>query len=236
TGAERRRRGRPGRQALPDPRPAGRAEGPDPRRRGGDFPGRRHHPRGARTGAPGRAGGAARHAQHPQRGGGGGRRPRARHDPARPPLPDPPRAGGAGAVGPGRGTTVSDEAHARVHALFSRAGVAVDITEDQVHAFIAAAGSMPALEYALIESMIDESVRQGLARDLAATLVQQTVRGAATVLQETGVHAAIARNSATSPAGTTAEALAEFDRHGVRAGIAASMAAAEERSRAMSGD
>ena len=32
------------------------------------------------------------------------------------------------------------------------------------------------------------------------------------------------------------EALAEFDRHGVRAGIAASMAAAEERSRAMSGD
>ncbi len=151
-------------------------------------------------------------------------------------MPNTPIAVGEGAVGLMRGTTVSDEAHARVHALFSRAGVAVDITEDQVHAFIAAAGSMPALEYALIESMIDESVRQGLARDLAASLVQQTVRGAATVLQETGVHAAIARNSATSPAGTTAEALAEFDRHGVRAGIAASMAAAEERSRAMSGD
>src|SRR5699024_10748396 len=133
-------------------------------------------------------------------------------------MPNTPIAVGEGAVGLMRGTTASDEAHARVHA------------------FIAAAGSMPALEYALIESMIDESVRQGLARDLAATLVQQTVRGAATVLQETGVHAAIARNSATSPAGTTAEALAEFDRHGVRAGIAASMAAAEERSRAMSGD
>ena len=151
-------------------------------------------------------------------------------------MPNTPIAVGEGAVGLMRGTTVSEDHHAQVHALFSRAGVAVDITEDQVHAFIAAAGSMPALGYALIESMIDEAVRQGLPRALAADLVQQTVRGAATVLRETGVHAAIARNGVTSPGGTTAEALAEFDRQGIRAGIAASMAAAAERSRAMSGD
>lgn len=151
-------------------------------------------------------------------------------------MPNTPIAVGEGAVGLMRGTTVTDDVHAQAHALFSRAGVTVDITEDQVHAFIAAAGSMPALGYALIESMIDEAVRQGLPRDLAADLVQQTVRGAATVLRETGVHAAIARNSVTSPGGTTAEALAEFDRQGIRAGIAASMAAAAERSRTMSGD
>ncbi|WP_262424377.1 hypothetical protein [Brachybacterium sp. Z12] len=41
------------------------------------------------------------------------------------------------------GSSVTDEQHQLVHALFSRAGVAVDITEDQVHAFIAAAGSSP---------------------------------------------------------------------------------------------
>lgn len=151
-------------------------------------------------------------------------------------MPNTPISVGEGAVGLMRGSSMTDQQHALTRTLFSHAGVAVDITEDQVHAFIAAAGSMPALGYALIESMIDEAVRQGLARELAADLVQQTVRGAATVLRETGVHAAIARNSVTSPGGTTAEALAEFDRQGVRAGIAASMAAAAERSRAMSGD
>lgn len=151
-------------------------------------------------------------------------------------MPSTPISVGEGAVGLMRGAHVPDQAHELVHALFSRAGVAVDITEEQVHAFIAAAGSMPAVVFALIESMIDEVVRQGLTRDLAADLVQQTVRGAATMLMETGVHAAVARNGVTSPGGTTAEALAEFDRQGIRAGVASAMAAAAGRSRAMTGD
>jgi pyrroline-5-carboxylate reductase len=132
-----------------------------------------------------------------------------------------------------RGDAVSDEEHALLHALFSRAGVAVDITEEQVHAFIGAAGSLSAFVFAIIEAMTDEAVRLGLKRDLASSLVQQTVRGAATMLTESGMHPAVAKNGVSSPGGTTVQGLAALEREGVRSGVAAAMAAAADASRAM---
>src|SRR5690606_22110691 len=95
------------------------------------------------------------------------------------------------------------------------------------------AGSMPAFVFTIIEAMTDEAVRLGLKRDLAASLVQQTVRGAATMLTESGTHPAVAKNAVSSPGGTTVQGLAAPERAGVRAGAAA-MAAAADSSRAMS--
>lgn len=148
-------------------------------------------------------------------------------------MPNTPISVGEGAVGLMRGDAVSDEEHALLHALFSRAGVAVDITEEQVHAFIGAAGSLSAFVFAIIEAMTDEAVRLGLKRDLAASLVQQTVRGAATMLTESGMHPAVAKNGVSSPGGTTVQGLAALEREGVRSGVAAAMAAAADASRAM---
>ncbi|MEE1618140.1 pyrroline-5-carboxylate reductase [Brachybacterium sp. J153] len=148
-------------------------------------------------------------------------------------MPNTPISVGEGAVGLMRGCAVTDAQHELLHALFSRAGVAVDITEGQVHAFIGAAGSLSAFVFAIIEAMTDEGVRLGLKRDLAATLVQQTVRGAATMLTESGMHPAVAKNGVSSPGGTTVQGLAALEREGVRAGVAAAMAASAEASRAM---
>jgi len=149
-------------------------------------------------------------------------------------MPNTPISVGEGAVGLMRGSAVTDQQHELVHALFSRAGVVVDITEEQVHAFIGAAGSLSAFVFAIIESMTDEAVRLGLKRDLADSLVQQTVRGAATMLLESGMHAAVAKNGVSSPGGTTVQGLAALEREGVRSGVAAAMAAAAEASREMS--
>ena len=146
-------------------------------------------------------------------------------------MPNTPISVGEGAVGLMRGSAVTDAQLALIHALFAEAGVAVDITEDQVHAFIGAAGSLAGFAFAIIEAMTEEAVRQGLTRDLADTLVQQTVRGAATMLRESGAHPAVAKAGVCSPGGTTAEGYAAFEREGVRAGLAATMAAAAERSR-----
>lgn len=149
-------------------------------------------------------------------------------------MPNTPISVGEGAVGLMRGSTVTDQQHDLVHALFSRAGVVVDITEEQVHAFIGAAGSLSAFVFAIIEAMTDEAVRLGLKRDLADSLVQQTVRGAATMLLESGMHAAVAKNGVSSPGGTTVQGLSALEREGVRSGVAAAMAAAAEKSREMS--
>ena len=149
-------------------------------------------------------------------------------------MPNTPISVGEGAVGLMRGSAVTEQQHELVHGLFSRAGVVVDITEEQVHAFIGAAGSLSAFVFAIIESMTDEAVRLGLKRDLADSLVQQTVRGAATMLLESGMHAAVAKNGVSSPGGTTVQGLAALEREGVRSGVAAAMAAAAEASREMS--
>jgi len=150
-------------------------------------------------------------------------------------MPNTPISVGEGAVGLMRGSAVTEAQHQLVHALFSRAGVAVDITEEQVHAFIAAAGSLAGVAFAIIEAMTEEAVRQGLRRDLADTLVQQTLRGAATMLMESGAHPAVAKAGVCSPGGTTAEGYAAFEREGVRAGLAETMAAAARRSRELTG-
>jgi len=151
-------------------------------------------------------------------------------------MPNTPISVGEGAVGLMGGADVDPSHHRLAHALFSKAGVAVDITEDQVHAFIGAAGSLSAFVFLLIEAMTDEAVRLGLKRDLAAALVQQTVRGAATMLTEEGTHPAVAKNAVSSPGGTTVQGLAALEREGVRNGVAAAMAAAADASRAMTED
>lgn len=151
-------------------------------------------------------------------------------------MPSVPISVGEGAVGLMRGDAVTDAQHDLVHALFSRAGVSVDITEGQVHAFIGTAGSLVAIVFSLMEAMIDEGVREGLKRDLATELVQQTVRGATGLLRESGQHVAVARGTVTSPGGTTVEGLAEFERRGGRAAIASAMQAAADRSKEMAGD
>lgn len=151
-------------------------------------------------------------------------------------MPNTPISVGEGAVGLMRGSAVTDEQHELVHALFASAGVAVDITEEQVHAFIGAAGSLSAFAFVIIEAMTDEAVRLGLKRDLAASLVQQTMRGAATMLTESGTHPAVAKNGVSSPGGTTVQGLAALEREGVRSGVAAAMAAAAQKSREMTGD
>ena len=151
-------------------------------------------------------------------------------------MPNTPISVGEGAVGIMRGANVDGQVLELVHTLFSQAGVAVDITEDQVHAFIGAAGSLSGFVFYAIEAMTDEAVRQGLTQDLASTLVQQTVRGAATMLIEGGTHPAIARNGVASPGGTTVQGYAALDRAGVRAGLAAAMDAAASHSRAMTGN
>ena len=146
-------------------------------------------------------------------------------------MPNTPISVGEGAVGLMHGSRVDERTHDLAHDLFSAAGVVVDITEDQVHAFIGAAGSLSGFVFSLIEAMTDEAVRLGLRRDRASRLVQQTVRGAATMLQQTGEHPAVAKNGVSSPGGTTAEGLAVLERLGVRAGVASAMQASAERSR-----
>ena len=91
-------------------------------------------------------------------------------------------------------------------------------------------GSGPAYCFLIMEAMIDAGVHLGLARPIAATLVQETMLGAARYAQQSGTHPAQLRNAVTSPGGTTAAAIAELERGGLRTVMADAIWAAYRRS------
>lgn len=104
------------------------------------------------------------------------------------------------------------------------------VAESQMDAVTAISGSGPAYFFLVVEAMVDAGVSLGLSRDVAAQLVVQTMIGSAAMLDESGQSAVDLRAAVTSPAGTTAAAVRELERAGVRSAFLEALHAAERRS------
>jgi pyrroline-5-carboxylate reductase len=115
--------------------------------------------------------------------------------------------------------------------LLRPVGKVLRIPESQQDAATALSGSGPAYVYFLVEAMVDAGILLGMPRATALEMVKQVVYGAATMLRESGEHPVILREAVTSPAGTTASAIRELERHGVRAAFLAAIEAARDRGR-----
>jgi pyrroline-5-carboxylate reductase len=115
--------------------------------------------------------------------------------------------------------------------LLQPVGKVLRIPESQQDAATALSGSGPAYVYFLVEAMVDAGILLGMPRTTALEMVKQVVYGAATMLRESGEHPVILREAVTSPAGTTASAIRELERHGVRAAFLAAIEAARDRGR-----
>jgi pyrroline-5-carboxylate reductase len=135
---------------------------------------------------------------------------------------------GATAIAPGRCATEGDLRG--VTALFSAVGEAVVIGEASMDAVTGLSGSGPAYVFQFIEALADGGVRAGLPRDVALRLAAQTVRGAATLLLETGQHPGVLKDMVTSPGGTTIAGVHALERGGLRGTVMNAVEAATERS------
>ncbi|MFC1916202.1 pyrroline-5-carboxylate reductase [Chloroflexota bacterium] len=76
----------------------------------------------------------------------------------------------------------------------------------------AISGSGPAYFFLFVESLIDSAVNIGLSHDVAEELVLQTMLGSGHLIQKSGKSPAELRKMVTSPGGTTAEALLQFEK------------------------
>jgi len=76
----------------------------------------------------------------------------------------------------------------------------------------AVSGSGPAYFFLFVETLTDAAVHIGLPRDMAEELVVQTMLGSGHFLQRSGKTPAELRRLVTSPGGTTAEALLQFQK------------------------
>jgi pyrroline-5-carboxylate reductase len=91
-------------------------------------------------------------------------------------------------------------------------------------------GTGPAYFFLMMEAMIDAGVHLGLSRRIAEELVLQTMLGSVRYAQQSGLHPAQLRNAVTSPGGTSAAAIAELERGGMRTVLSDAVWAAYRRS------
>lgn len=97
----------------------------------------------------------------------------------------------------------------------------------------ALSGTGPAYVFLFMEALIDAGVHMGFSRRVAQELVYQTIEGAVAMARATNAHPVELRNRVTSPGGTTAEALYQLEKGGLRTVISKGVFAAYQRSRTL---
>jgi pyrroline-5-carboxylate reductase len=145
-------------------------------------------------------------------------------------MPNTPALIGQGAAAFSAGEGATEEDMAVADRIFGAIGIVVRVKEELLDAVTGLSGSGPAFVYTVIEALADGGVLMGLPRDVALRLAAQTVRGAAAMVLETGMHPAQLRDQVASPGGTTIAGLEALEDAGLRAALIGAVRAAAERS------
>ena len=146
-------------------------------------------------------------------------------------MPNTPALVMEGASALCRGTLADDNDLKTASAIFDAVGKSVVSGEAEMDAVTGLSGSGPAYVFSFIEAMIDGGVKVGLGRDVAETLVLQTVLGSVKLAMDSGKHPAELRAMVTSPGGTTIAGLHEMEKAGFQGILMDAIEAATKRSR-----
>ena len=103
--------------------------------------------------------------------------------------------------------------------------------EDMLDMATAVSGTGPTYVFLMMEAMTDAAVHLGFSRRVAAQLVIQTVLGSAKFALQSDRHLAELRNMVTSPGGTSAEAIYQLEKGGLRTVLSKAIWAAYQKSR-----
>lgn len=95
----------------------------------------------------------------------------------------------------------------------------------------ALSGTGPTYVFLFMEALVDAGVHLGFSRRIAHQLVLQTMEGSIELAKQTGLHPVELRNSVTSPGGTSAEALYQLEKGGLRTVLSKAIWAAYQKSR-----
>lgn len=109
--------------------------------------------------------------------------------------------------------------------------------EDEAYLDMATAlsGTGPTYIFLFMEALIDAGVHLGFSRRVAQELVLQTMEGSVAFARQSARHPAELRNMVTSPGGTSAEAIYQLDKGGVRTVLSRAIWAAYQKSRYLGG-
>ena len=126
-------------------------------------------------------------------------------------MPNTPSTVGCGMTGICRGAHARPEHLDTARAMFDAVGRTVVVDEKNMDAVTGLSASGPAFAYIILESLAEAGVKVGLPRDIATLLAAQTMKGAASVVLETGDHPALLKDAVTTPAGCTIDGILELE-------------------------
>jgi pyrroline-5-carboxylate reductase len=145
-------------------------------------------------------------------------------------MPNTPALVGKGTAAIAAGASASDDDMAWAATILGSVGTVEVLPEALIDPFTGVAGSGPAYVFLFAEALIDAAVGEGLDRATAERVVRQLMLGSA-VLLDRELDPVALRRQVTSPGGTTAAGIAEFERLDLQTIVAQAVRAATQRSR-----
>ena len=151
-------------------------------------------------------------------------------------MPNTPCLIRQGMTAVARGTHATDSHLQMAKKMFEAIGRCLVVDERHMDAVTALSASGPAFVYTIIESLVEGGVKVGLPRDVATLMAAQMVRGAASMVLETGEHPAKLKDIVTTPAGCTVDGLLEIEEGGLRVTLIKAVDRATRRARELVSD
>jgi pyrroline-5-carboxylate reductase len=147
-------------------------------------------------------------------------------------MPNTPAQIGEGMTVWMAASEVTAAQRAQAQAILQTMGLEMHVThEDALDMATAVSGTGPTYVFLLMEAMVDAAVHLGFSRRQARLLVLQTVLGSVKFAQQSDLHLAQLRNMVTSPGGTSAEAIYQLEKGGLRTILSKAIWAAYKKSR-----
>ncbi len=129
---------------------------------------------------------------------------------------------------------VTDAQAAQVKTALSALGVEMRVDEEKyIDMATALSATGPTYIFMMMEALIDAGVHMGFPRRIAEEIVLQTVSGSVEFARQSGKHMAELRNMVTSPGGTSAEAIYQMEKGGLRTVFSKSVYAAFQRTQTL---
>jgi pyrroline-5-carboxylate reductase len=129
---------------------------------------------------------------------------------------------------------VDDTQRARVKSVLGALGEELWVEEEKyVDMATALSGTGPTYVFLMMEALVDAGVHMGFPRRIAEQIVLQTVQGSVAFARDSGKHMAELRNMVTSPGGTSAEAIYQMEKGGMRTVLSRAVYAAYQRTLAL---
>ncbi len=149
-------------------------------------------------------------------------------------MPNTPSQIGAGMTAWTCTEEVSADERAQVKSLLSALGKELFVeNENMIDMATSLSATGPTYIFMVMEALTDAGVHLGFSREVSKQLVQETMLGSVLFAMESHKHPAELRNMVTSPGGTSADAIYQMEKGGLRTVLSKAVYAAYSRAVAL---